>query len=394
VPPRNLDPVRKDALFPKPRPAISAWVGLVQPSGRRGLDTALGLVVALFFVGWIYVIGLAVTGDQQLLAARTLTANPFSATAPPGAAFVLDELVRTLAEDEEVRGESGAVDVLVLETGDSVPLSLPAELGEGVHLEYRAVREGGLAEDAPGTPVRVDSGGIALAPSEPGVWGLVAVGAGAAREVPGVRLITQVPLSLRREGRMGAYLIGEWPFERGGDPPSEAYRPPSGIIEVTPENFGLQISEHLRLGDFLTKGQVDVWPKYVLISPRLLDKVELTLQEMERRGHQVDHIGVISGFRTPSYNVHGGDTSGRGALSRHMYGDALDFFLDNDEDGRMDDLNGDGQIGAADAQVLADAADAVEKAHPALVGGIGVYAPTGAHSGFVHLDTRGYRARW
>ena len=37
---------------------------------------------------------------------------------------------------------------------------------------------------------------------------------------------------------------------------------------------------------------------------------------------------------------------------------------------------------------------AVERAHPNLIGGIGIYKPTGAHSGFVHLDTRGYRARW
>jgi uncharacterized protein YcbK (DUF882 family) len=29
------------------------------------------------------------------------------------------------------------------------------------------------------------------------------------------------------------------------------------------------------------------------------------------------------------------------------------------------------------------------------VGGIGVYRPRpGAHSGFVHIDTRGTRARW
>ena len=37
------------------------------------------------------------------------------------------------------------------------------------------------------------------------------------------------------------------------------------------------MSEHFRLRDFLTKDQFDVWPKYVVISTRLLDKVELTL---------------------------------------------------------------------------------------------------------------------
>jgi hypothetical protein len=77
-----------------------------------------------------------------------------------------------------------------------------------------------------------------------------------------------------------------------------------------------------------------------------------------------------------------------------MYGDAMDIAVDNDGNGRMDDLNGDGQVTVADAHIIGEAADRVERAHPELVGGIGIYAPTGAHSGFVHIDTRGYRARW
>jgi hypothetical protein len=352
----------------------------------------LAVIVGVFTIGWSYVVAQAVAADDQLLAARALTANPFSPSAPPEAAFVLDALVSTLASTEEVRGQSGVVNVLVLGPGERVPLSLPPEAGDGVALEYRPVREGQVVADAQGIPI--DSAGVLRAPSEPGVWGLVAVTDGAVREVPGLRVITQVPMSRRQQGRIGSFEVGEWPFERGGSPPSEAYDPPSGIIEVTLENVNLQVSEHFRLGDFLTKGQADIWPKYVLVSPRLLDKAELTLQEMVRRGHPIEHVGVISGFRTPSYNAHGGDTSGRGDLSRHMYGDALDFYVDNDRDGRMDDLNGDGSVTVADARVLAEAADAVEGKHPTLVGGIGIYAPTGAHSGFVHVDTRGYRARW
>jgi hypothetical protein len=78
-----------------------------------------------------------------------------------------------------------------------------------------------------------------------------------------------------------------------------------------------------------------------------------------------------------------------------MYGDAMDIYIDNNNDGRMDDLNGDGRIDIGDARVLAAAADRVEKKYPSLIGGIGVYRPKGgAHSGFVHIDTRGFRARW
>ena len=60
----------------------------------------------------------------------------------------------------------------------------------------------------------------------------------------------------------------------------------------------------------------------------------------------------MSGFRTPQYNVAGGNTGGRAGLSRHMYGDAADVFIDNDGDGVMDDLNRDGRSSIEDARVI------------------------------------------
>jgi uncharacterized protein YcbK (DUF882 family) len=155
------------------------------------------------------------------------------------------------------------------------------------------------------------------------------------------------------------------------------------------------VSTHFQLQDFLTKGQEGVWPKYVALSTRLLDKLELTLQELERNGHPVEDVFVISGFRTPWYNASGGNTQGRGALSRHMYGDAADIAIDNNGDRCMDDLNGDGRADVRDARIIADAAEAVERTHPHLIGGIGIYRPEpGSHCGMVHIDTRGNRARW
>jgi uncharacterized protein YcbK (DUF882 family) len=214
------------------------------------------------------------------------------------------------------------------------------------------------------------------------------------RQIPDIAVITPVPAAERRSGRIGRYMIGSWPFESGGTPSAPAYAPPRGFIEVTPENRNLQVSEHFRLGDFLTKGQDNVWPKYLLLSPRLLDKLELTIQELELMGHPVENVFVVSGFRTPNYNRSGGDPRGRGALSRHMYGDAADIAIDNNRNGRMDDLNGDGRVTVADARIVAQAAERVERRHPHLIGGIGVYPPTGGHSGMVHIDTRGTRARW
>ena len=77
-----------------------------------------------------------------------------------------------------------------------------------------------------------------------------------------------------------------------------------------------------------------------------------------------------------------------------MYGDAMDIAVDNDRDGLMDDLNGDGRITLADARVIGAAVDRVERKYPHLVGGMHYYPPTGGHRGMVHIDTRGNRARW
>ena len=77
-----------------------------------------------------------------------------------------------------------------------------------------------------------------------------------------------------------------------------------------------------------------------------------------------------------------------------MYGDASDVFVDNDGDGRMDDLNGDGRIDYRDAQVIVAAVERVEESFGSLVGGAGVYKATADHGPFAHIDARGDRVRW
>ena len=70
------------------------------------------------------------------------------------------------------------------------------------------------------------------------------------------------------------------------------------------------------------------------------------------------------------------------------------MFVDNNGDGRMDDLNRDGRVNSRDAQVLIDAVERVERRHPELLGGAGRYRANAAHGPFAHIDVRGYRARW
>ncbi|HUF29168.1 MAG TPA: hypothetical protein VMM77_00795 [Gemmatimonadaceae bacterium] len=379
-----------DPLFLVREPR-SRWErsGLTPVQERWFNIVALTLLV-LFTSGWGYSISVSEAGSGIAPASFTplssrIIAPPLAPNAPPVAAFLIDGLLEELAKEiKPLRGASGELNVVLQQPGDELALpALSDTVPEGTELSLRPAEGTGSADDvafpAPG-------------PSAPGIWNLVLQLRDAVRTVSDLNVITLVPLSERKGGRIGQYVVGSWPTERGPARPN--YEVPRGLIQVTPENRHLQVSEHLQLGDFLTKGQANVWPKYVALSPRLLDKLELTFQELERSGHRVDRVFVVSGFRTPIYNETGGNTGGRGKLSRHMYGDAADVAIDNDGDGRMDDLNGDGRVTVADARIIAEAAQRVELRHPELVGGIGVYPPTAAHSGFVHIDTRGYRSRW
>jgi hypothetical protein len=105
----------------------------------------------------------------------------------------------------------------------------------------------------------------------------------ATRQINDINVVTLVPFAQKRGGKIGLYYLGSWPFERGGKPPKASYANPTGFIEVTPQNADTQVSEHFRLRDFLTKDQPNQWPKYLLLNPRLIDKLELVVQELRRQ---------------------------------------------------------------------------------------------------------------
>jgi hypothetical protein len=364
-------------------PARRKSSGLLERAGltdreHRWFEIGMVALVVVFASAWVVATVHAVTtGAPRPGLAAGMTTNPLSPDAPPPVAFLLDAALQQLADRGDYGGESGQVRVIVQAPGDT--LELPDSLEPGVVVEFVSP----AGDTVPAT-----------APLPAGVWNVLLRARNGVRLVPDLTVASLVPLTEKKRGRIGGYLIGSWPYERGGRPRSPAYAPPRGLLRVTPENLDMPVSRHFRLRHFVTKGQEKVWPKYVVVSTRLLDKLELTIDELSTSGTPVERIGVISGFRTPSYNAGGGDTGGRGALSRHMYGDAMDWFVDNDRDGRMDDLNGDGRIDTGDGRVIVRAAERVERRYPHLIGGIGLYRPTGAHSGFVHIDTRGYRARW
>ena len=71
---------------------------------------------------------------------------------------------------------------------------------------------------------------------------------------------------------------------------------------MTPENQDFAVCEHFRLRNFLTKDQFAVWPKYLALDLRLVDKLELVIQELNAMGIRAG-ARVMSGFRTPQYNI-------------------------------------------------------------------------------------------
>jgi hypothetical protein len=202
-----------------------------------------------------------------------------------------------------------------------------------------------------------------------------------------------VPFDEKEKGRVGSYRMGLWPGERRA-PRSGAYVNPDGFIEVTPETEETPVSEHFRLKDFLTHDQRPVWPKYLVLSEALVDKLELTITALQRRGIHAERLAILSGFRTPQYNAKGVRRGGRARDSRHQFGDAADVFVDSNGDGRMDDLNRDGRVNSRDARLLAQAVESVERENADLVGGLAIYPATRAHGPFVHVDVRGVKARW
>jgi hypothetical protein len=201
--------------------------------------------------------------------------------------------------------------------------------------------------------------------------------------------INLLPFGAKSRGRVGPYRVGTWPREARGNPDL-----PDGFIEVTPENQDTRLSAHFRLRDFLTHDQADVWPKYLVVREPLLDKLELVIADLNERGYRVGGMKVLSGFRTPQYNAQGVRPGGRAKDSRHQYGDAADVFVDDNGDGRPDDLNGDGRADTRDIRILIESVNRVERAHPELSGGLGLYRATSQHGGFVHVDARGAAVRW
>jgi Uncharacterized protein conserved in bacteria len=201
-------------------------------------------------------------------------------------------------------------------------------------------------------------------------------------------LLVMVPAKLISNSYLNGYRIGQYPRPHKN---LSSYNAPQGFIEVTAKNQDLRITPNFTLGQFLCK-QAGKFPKYVVLQPALLNKLEEFLLEVNQRGIITPSFVVMSGYRTPYYN----HAIKNVPNSYHVYGGAADIYIDVDGDGVMDDINGDGKSDRADAALLYEWADTFATRHnrPDLTGGVGEYASTPAHGPFIHVDVRGTPARW
>lgn len=187
---------------------------------------------------------------------------------------------------------------------------------------------------------------------------------------------------------VNGYRIGKYqdePFR--GNP---RYKKPRGFIEVTEENVDSWLSPHLQLSQFVCKQEAD-FPKYMLVDTRLLLKLENLIEELEASGRDASNLYISSGYRTPAYNYAIGNKT---SYSRHLYGDAADLFVDANRDGKIDDLDFSGSVDDADAEFIQRAVEEVSAGTRYLMGGLGFYSVKNYRNPFIHVDTRGYPARW
>jgi uncharacterized protein YcbK (DUF882 family) len=297
-----------------------------------------------------------------------------SLASPPFAAFLGEALFRA-RPSATAFGASGHVKVRLALPGEAVEYPLEVE-GDPETLRYAWVRVGDTTlMHEPRALVGPD----VEAPHEAGFYHLALVSGPDRHVLDELSVAVMVPFREKVGAVLNGYRIGTYLAERfGGDRIT-----PEGFLEVNAADLKLHVTKHLRVEDFVVHDSQETWPKYAAVSPRLLDKIELVVAEIARwhgRDSMAVHIDVKSGFRSPEHNRR---VRRAASDSRHQYGDAADIAIDAD---------GDGRLTIADARMVALAVEIVERQHPELAGGLGIY--TGTRTPYVHIDARGSRVRW
>lgn len=226
-----------------------------------------------------------------------------------------------------------------------------------------------------------------IAPRVPGIYPIAVTNA--VQSSITLNGLVMVPHRASRNSING-YPIGFYPKRPFKNNP--IYLPPKGLVEVTEANKDVFLTPHFQLGQFVCK-QKTTFPKYLVVNERLLLKLDMIVEELNRLGHSVSSLHVMSGYRTPAYNA----SLKNVRYSMHQFGYAADIFVDESpRDGFMDDLNGDGRVDCQDAEVITSIIAGMDQneLYRDYQGGLGRYSTDKWHGPFVHVDVRGWGARW
>ncbi|MBZ0257822.1 hypothetical protein K8I31_17290 [bacterium] len=226
-----------------------------------------------------------------------------------------------------------------------------------------------------------------------------------------------------KNGRVNGFVVGQYPDpknpehlkligdavveQRIKDHAETTYSQPKLFYEVDHETYFIKVFKNYTLGDFdLDPRFLSMkYPRYITIHPYILRKIDLFEQQLAADGHPVTKLKIFYGYRSPDYNLgrrnRDGELTLKSPFSMHMYGLAIDFIIDEDNDLVLDDLNGDGRITMDDAREMMKSVDALDKAlreqGSELVGGAGPYPHHDYYergeivqTPYVHMDARGY----
>lgn len=246
---------------------------------ERRFNIASSLLIVLIVLGWSWSIANArdevVEGSSPTAA---IVSRALTDSRSPKMAYLTDAALEFV---DPLRGESGKLRARVQQPGEKLPTdTLP---------------EGAVATFTSGAAA--ESTTVNEAPARTGIWSLALTVGNAIRPIADFSVITLKPASAKKSGRIGLYYIGNWPSTTRTA--KARYDAPSGFIEVTREQQNTELSDHFRLRDFFPHDQQNVWPKYIVVEMKLIDKLELVLQELEKRGIRTAGVKVMSGFRTP-----------------------------------------------------------------------------------------------
>ncbi len=256
-------------------------------------------------------------------------------------------------------------------------------------LAIETLRIDSILEAPAGFAVKTRGGALVVSSTDDGERaGYARVRAGG-RELT-LTLVNVVPYDAMKNGKLDGYRVGEYAATPLKGLPQ--YERPKGFIKLSDSNSAMWVSDHYRMKDFQCK--LDGTTKFLILRTEALVKLEILQHELEtKHGLDFSRFTIMSGYRTPYYNAKIGNETG---YSRHLYGDAMDIYIDDNGDGNMDDVNRDGRIDTSDARFLLKVAAAIDESPEWswLKGGAGVYHANAAHGPYIHVDARGYVARW